>query len=134
MPTVIFRGPLMYRRRMDIAGEWIRGERVEVSQQWLDEHRLRLPPKYFVFHDDAGVTVDAGNDGLPDSGWTKKDIGAWLKGKGEAVSGYTTKSKLLDMVKTTLSPPAPEPEPVVEEVPVEEEAVEEQNIIIGDEE
>ena len=122
MPTVIFRGPLMYRRRMDIAGEWIRGERVEVSQRWLDEHRLRLPPKYFVIHDDAGVTVDAGNDGLPDSGWTKKDISAWLKGKGEAVSGYTTKSKLLDMVKTTLSPPAPEP--VVEEVLVEETIIE----------
>ena len=114
----------MYRRRMDIAGEWIRGERVEVSQQWLDEHRLRLPPKYFVIHDDAGVTVDAGNDGIPDSGWTKKDIGAWLKGKGETVSGYTTKSKLLDIVKTTLSPPAPEPEPVVEEVLVEETIIE----------
>ena len=112
----------MYRRRMDIAGEWIRGERVEVSQQWLDEHRLRLPPKYFVIHDDEGVTVDAGNDGIPDSGWTKKDIGAWLKGKGETVSGYTTKSKLLDMVKTTLSPPAPEP--VVEEVLVEESIIE----------
>ena len=112
----------MYRRRTDMAGEWIRGERVEVSQRWLDEHRLRLPPKYFVIHDDAGVTVDAGNDGIPDSGWTKKDIGAWLKGKGEAVSGYTTKSKLLDMVKTTLSPPAPEP--VVEEVLVEETIIE----------
>ena len=107
---------------MDIAGEWIRGERVEVSQRWLDEHRLRLPPKYFAIHDDAGVTVDAGNDGIPDSGWTKKDIGAWLKGKGETVSGYTTKSKLLDMVKTTLSPPAPEP--VVEEVLVEETIIE----------
>ena len=122
MPTVTFRGPLMYRPRMDKAGEWIRGERVEVSQQWLDEQRFRLLPKYFVINDDAGVTVDAGNDGLPDSGWTKKDIGAWLKGKGETVSGYTTKSKLLDLVKTTLSPPAPEP--VVEEVLVEETIIE----------
>jgi len=122
----------MYRRRMDIAGEWIRGETVEVSQAWLDEHRFRLRPQFFVIHDDAGVTVDAGNDGLPDSGWTKKDISAWLKGKGEVVGGYNTKSKLLDMVGTVLNLPAPEPEPVVEEVPVEE-AVEEQNIT-GDEE
>ena len=38
------------------------------------------------------------------------------------MSGYTTKSKLLDMVKTTLSPPAPEP--VVEEVLVEESIIE----------
>jgi len=127
----------MYRRRMDKAGEWIRGETVQVSQAWLDEQRHRLRPQFFVINGDAGVTVDAGNDGIPDSGWTKKDIGAWLKGKGEAVSGYTTKSKLLDMVGTVLNPPAPEPEPVVEEAPVVEEvpveeAVEEQ-IITGDE-
>ena len=121
----------MYRRRMDIAGEWIRGETVEVNQAWLDEQRHRLRPEFFVINDDAGVTVDAGNDGLPDSGWTKRDISAWLKGKGEVVSGYNTKSKLLDMVETVLNPPAPEPEPVVEEAPVEE-AVEEQ-IITGDE-
>ena len=123
---------MMYRRKSGVSGQWIRGEPVEVSQEWLNKHRVRMSPKTFKIEGDEGVTVDAGNDGLPDSGWTKKDIGAWLKGKGEVVSGYTTKSKLLDMVKTTLNPPAPEPEPVVEEVPVEE-AVEEQDII-GDEE
>ena len=133
MPTVTFLGPMMYRRRMDMSGQWIRGQPVEVSQEWLDHQRNRLLSQFFRIEGDAGVTVDAGNDGLPDSGWTKKDISAWLKGKGEVVSGYTTKSKLLDMVKTTLNPPAPEPEPVVEEVLVEE-AVEEQNTIIGDEE
>lgn len=132
MPTVTFLGPMMYRRKSGVSGQWIRGEPVEVSQEWLNKHRVRMSPKTFKIEGDEGVTVDAGNDGLPDSGWTKKDIGAWLKGKGEVVSGYTTKSKLLDMVKTTLNPPAPEPEPVVEEVPVEE-AVEEQDII-GDEE
>jgi len=132
LPTVTFLGPMMYRRKSDTSGQWIRGEPVEVSQEWLNKHRVRMSPKTFNIEGDEGVTVDAGNDGLPDSGWTKKDIGAWLKGKGEVVSGYTTKSKLLDMVKTTLNPPAPEPEPVVEEVPVEE-AVEEQDII-GDEE
>ena len=132
MPTVIFRGPMMYRRRTDTAGEWIRGEHVGVSQQWLDEYRLRLPPKYFVIHDDAGVTVDAGNDGIPDSGWTKKDISAWLKAKGVEFSGYATKSKLLGLVEETLNPPAPEPEPATVEEPVAEEAVEES--IIGDEE
>tara|TARA_R100001443_G_scaffold65830_1_gene75016 strand:+ start:381 stop:752 length:372 start_codon:yes stop_codon:yes gene_type:complete len=123
---------MMYRRKSDVSGQWVRGEPVEVSQEWLNKHRVRMSPETFKIEGDEGVTVDAGNDGLPDSGWTKKDIGAWLKGKGEVVSGYTTKSKLLDMVKTTLNPPAPEPEPVVEEVPVEE-AVEEQDII-GDEE
>jgi len=124
LPTVTFLGPMMYRRRTDLSGQWIRGEPVEVSQEWLNHQRNRLLSQYFRIEGDAGVTVDAGNDGIPDSGWTKKDIGAWLKGKGEAVSGYTTKSKLLDMVKTTLSPPAPEPEPVVEEVLVEETIIE----------
>jgi hypothetical protein len=127
----------MYRRMLGMSGNWVRGKPVEVNQEWLDRHaRYRASPQFRI-EGDKGVTVDAGNDGLPDSGWTKKDISAWLKGKGEVVSGYTTKSKLLDMVKTTLNPPAPEPEPVVEEVLVEEaveEAVEEQTTIIGDEE
>ena len=122
MPIVTFLGPLMYRRRLDGSGQWIRSEPVVVSQGWLNQERHRLKPNFFRIEGDEGVTVDAGNDGLPDSGWTKKDIGAWLKGKGETVSGYTTKSKLLDLVKTTLSPPAPEP--VVEEVLVEETIIE----------
>ena len=122
---VTFLGPLMYRRRMDISGNWIRGEPVEVSQGWVDKYRHILTPDTFRVEGDAGVTVDAGNDGIPDSGWTKKDIGAWLKEKGAVVGGYNTKSKLLDMVKTTLNPPAPEPEPVVEEIVVAEPVVEE---------
>ena len=125
MPTITYLGPYMYRRMLGMNGNWVRGEPVEVSQEWLNHNaRYRAAPKHFKIEGDEGVTVDAGNDGLPDSGWTKKDIGAWLKGKGEVVSGYTTKSKLLDMVKTTLNPPAPEPEPVVEEVLVEETIIE----------
>lgn len=81
---------------------------------------------------DAGVTVDEGNDGIPDAGWTKKDISDWLKAQGAEFSGYATKAKLLGLVEETLNPPAPEPEPAVVEEPVAEEAVEEP--IIGDEE
>ena len=123
MPTITYLGPYMYRRMLGMSGQWVRGEPVQVSQEWLNENSIyRVSTEQFRIEGDEGVTVDAGNDGLPDSGWTKKDIGAWLKGKGEIVSGYTTKSKLLDMVKTTLSPPAPEP--VVEEVLVEETIIE----------
>lgn len=132
MPTVTFLGPMMYRRRTDISGSWIRGEPVEVSQEWLDRQRVRMSPNTFRIEGDAGVTVDEGNDGLPDSGWTKKDISAWLKAKGVEFSGYATKSKLLGLVEETLNPPAPEPEPATVEEPVAEEAVEEP--IIGDEE
>ena len=122
----------MYRRRTDLSGQWIRGEPVEVSQEWLNHQRNRLLSQYFRIEGDAGVTVDAGNDGIPDSGWTKKDISAWLKAKGVEFSGYATKSKLLGLVEETLNPPAPEPEPATVEEPVVEEAVEES--IIGDEE
>jgi predicted metal-dependent RNase len=123
---------MMYRRRTDLSGQWIRGEPVEVSQEWLNHQRNRLLSQYFRIEGDAGVTVDAGNDGIPDSGWTKKDISAWLKAKGVEFSGYATKSQLLGLVEETLNPPAPEPEPATVEEPVAEEAVEES--IIGDEE
>ena len=132
MPTVTFIGPLAYRRRLDMAGQWVRSEPVEVSQEWLNQHIRRLSPKHFRIEGDAGITVDAGNDGIPDAGWTKKDISAWLKAKGAEFAGYATKAKLLGLVEETLNPPAPEPEPAVVEEPVAEEAVEEP--IIGDEE
>ena len=98
-----------------------RGQVREVSQEWLDKYRqwaIQKGPKNLLIEGDEGVTKDAGNDGLPDSGWTKKDITTWLKDKGVTVTGYATKGKLLDKVKTALNPPAPEP--VVEEVLVEE--------------
>lgn len=126
MPTVTFLGPLMYRRRLDSSGQWVRGETVTVTQVWLNHERRRLKPQFFRIEGDAGVTVDAGNDGIPDSGWTKKDISAWLKAKGVEFSGYATKSKLLGLVEETLNPPAPEPEPATVEEAVEES-------IIGDE-
>jgi len=107
----------------------IRGTPMEVSQAWLDENRSRLSPKWWKV--DGGVTVDEGADGLPDEGWTKKDIMTWLTGRGESVGGYATKAKLLGLVGKTLNPPAPEPTPVVEEAPVEEVAEETQTT--GDE-
>jgi hypothetical protein len=106
-----------------------RGEIREVSQEWLNKYRhwaRQKGPKNLIIEGDEGVTVDEGNDGLPDAGWTKKDITGWLKEKGVSITGYATKAKLLDKVKTTLNPPAPEP--VVEEVapePVAEEVIEE---------
>ena len=82
MPIVTFIGPMAFRRRADMSGQWLRNEPVEVSQKWLDQERRRLSPNYFRIEGDAGITVDEGDDGIPDEGWTKKDISAWLKGKG----------------------------------------------------
>lgn len=133
MPTITYLGPYMYRRMLGMNGTWVRGEPVEVTQEWLNHNaRYRLAPNHFRIEGDAGLTVDEGDDGIPDAGWTKKDISTWLKAQGVEFSGYATKGKLLGLVEETLNPPAPEPEPAVVEEPVAEEAVEES--IIGDEE
>ena len=138
MPLVTFIGPFRTRRRPDSPDEWERNKTEEVSQEWLDTHRLAIcgNPTAFRVEGDEGVTVDDG-DGLPDNGWTNKDSTAWLKAQGAEVGGYATKSKLLGLVAQTLNPPAPEPEPVAEEVQEEgpadvPEEVETQ--ITGDEE
>ena len=128
MPKITYIGSNPYLKLRDDT-EMYRGEVREVSQEWLNKYRhwaRQKGPKNLIIEGDEGITADEGNDGLPDSGWTKKDITGWLKDKGVTVTGYATKAKLLDKVKTTLNPPAPEP--VVEEVapePVAEEVVEE---------
>ena len=97
-----------------------KGQSLSVSQQWVDDNRLFLQKKgnRITVQGDEGVTLDAGSDGLPDAGWTKKDIQAWLKDHGAEYSGYATKTKLLSIVEETINPPAPEP--IAEEQTVEE--------------
>ena len=134
MPTVTYIGNYAYRKVPGTKDIWLKRVPTEVSQEWLDTNRTAIctNPEVFVVKGDAkttagiGFTEDADGDGLPDSGWTKKDITGWLKDKGVSVTGYATKAKLLDKVKAALNPPAPEP--VVEEVapePVVEKVVEE---------
>lgn len=78
---------------------------------------------------------DALGDGIPDSGWRKAQIETWLKSYGVTVpGGYKTKSSLLSIVDTVLSPAAEEeiePEPLAEEVVDEiiEEAIEEAIVV-----
>tara|TARA_A100000172_G_scaffold35390_2_gene21487 strand:- start:674 stop:973 length:300 start_codon:yes stop_codon:yes gene_type:complete len=81
---------------------------MEVPQEYLDANRNRLNKKWWRIEGD-GITVDEGDDGIPDAGWTKKDIGAWMKEKGLAVGGYATKATLLKSVNAFLNP-----EPVAE--------------------
>ena len=105
MPTVTFIGPFYLRRRADRAGQWIRGETEEVTQEWLNEWRHRLPAKHFTIEGDEGVTTDGGNDGIPDNGWTRKDILQWLDDNGvERGSGYLTKTAALTLVQAHLNP------------------------------
>lgn len=126
MPTVTYIGSRVYRKKPDGTGElWPRGEPVSVSQDYLDKHRVAIctNPTAFLVEGDEAVTVDEGADGIPDEGWTKKDITAWLEERGRETGGYTTKSKLLATVAEVLAP-APEPIPEVvetsEETPTQE--------------
>ena len=80
----------------------------------------------------TAITVDAKNDGIPDSGWSKKDISTWLTERDVSYSGYTTKAKLLTLVEETLKPIVDEPVSVPE--PAEEPVEAEQPTITGDEE
>lgn len=86
-------------------GMWTRGEVVEVEQEWLNEWRHTLPATRFLIEGDEGVTTDAGNDGLPDTGWSRKDIITWLKEKDISTgAGYLTKTAGLKLVEEYLNP------------------------------
>lgn len=105
MPTVTYTGPFYERRARHGAASWIRGKTVEVTQEWLNEWRHTLPAKHFNIEGDEGVTTDGGNDGIPDNGWTRKDILQWLDDNGvERGSGYLTKTAALTLVQAHLNP------------------------------
>tara|TARA_R100001510_G_scaffold25725_1_gene22611 strand:- start:162 stop:560 length:399 start_codon:yes stop_codon:yes gene_type:complete len=126
LPTITYIGATVYRKRPDRKDSWVRKEPVEVSQEWLDRYRVPIcsNPSAFLVEGDANaeVSVDEGDDGIPDSGWVKKDISAWLTERGVELPGYATKSKLLALVEEHLNPPAAEPvaeEPAPAEEPTE---------------
>ncbi len=109
MPTITALGPYFERRVPGMKRIMaVRGVPMEVPQEYLDANRNRLNKKWWRIEGD-GITVDEGDDGIPDAGWTKKDIGAWMKEKGLAVGGYATKATLLKSVNAFLNP-----EPVAE--------------------
>ena len=100
MPKVTFTGPFYERRRRDSPTSWVRGQVVGVTQAWLDEWRHTLPAKHFKIEEDEEVTVDGDNDGIPDNGWSRKDILKWLTDNGVSKgSGYLTKTAALALVK-----------------------------------
>tara|TARA_R100001163_G_C5058404_1_gene195015 strand:+ start:1588 stop:1992 length:405 start_codon:yes stop_codon:yes gene_type:complete len=119
-----YKGPFYERKSPDPkVPAFIRGQKREVSQEWLDEFRRKISDTVFLIEGDEGVHIDLDGDGLPDDGWTRANIIKWLEDNGSSVGGgYKTKTKLLSLVDKVLNPPAPVvvPEPVVEEAPVEE--------------
>ena len=99
-----FLGPFFERRRRDSHESWIRNTPVEVSQAWLDEWRHALPLSQFLIEGEEEVTTDAGNDGLPDTGWSRKDILAWMNTNDISTgNGYLTKTAALKLIEQSLS-------------------------------
>lgn len=125
MPTITPLGPFHEKKVPGMKRKVVpRHKPFEVTQEYLDTHRHLLQTRWWSVEGDAGVTVDEGQDGIPDQGWNKKDIQAWMREQGLEVSGYATKSKLLEAVAAFLNPePVTEstPEPTVAEEPTGDE-------------
>ena len=107
MPSVCYNGRSYTTRCIDPSHpDFIRGETREVTTAWLDQWGHRLSKKLFIIrgYEKTVETVDEHNDGIPDNGWSRKDILAWLAKYEIKPSGYATKSKLLELVATVMSP------------------------------
>jgi len=105
MPMVTFLGPFPFRRSPSRGDDdFQRNIARQVSQAWVDQWRHRLPESHWRIDGDEAPTIDMGNDGVPDSGWRRKDIMAWLDTYDARPSGYATKTQLLDIVEALLNP------------------------------
>lgn len=128
MPKVTYNGPYYEARRKDTCEPWLRGQPVEVSQQWLEANRKALR-RNFTIEGDEPATVDLQDDGIPDVAWNRKDILKWLKdNEVKTGSTYLTKTAALALVESYLNPPV-EVEEVKEDLSIVDNTTE-----TGDEE
>ena len=103
MHTITYIGKSWSRRNHDATHpDYIRNEKRDVTKAWLDRYYPRMGDDFLI--EGYESTVDAGNDGVPDDGWSRKDILAWLAKYEITPNGYATKTKLLDLVATVMSP------------------------------
>ena len=120
MPTVTYTGRSWSTRNIDPTHpDFIRGQSREVTTAWLDRYASRLGDDYKI--EGYEKTVDAGNDGVPDSGWSRSDIAAWLAKYDIKPKGYATKTTLLSLVETVMSPEGVEETEALVEESLEEE-------------
>ena len=106
MPTVVYNGRSYSVRCIDPSHpDFIRGVTREVTTAWLDQWGHRLGGLFIINGYEKTVEkVDKENDGIPDEGWSRKDILTWLAKYDIKPNGYATKSKLLELVVTVMSP------------------------------
>ena len=119
-----YMGPQYQHRRPDSPNDFIRGQALEVSQAWLDEHRKHFTKsgQDFLIVGDEGVHSDEDNDGVPDKSWNRKKVLGWLAGYDIVPNGYATKTTLLDLVGKVMNPEqVAEVQDLVSETQAEEE-------------
>ncbi len=131
MPTVTYIGRSHVRRATDpTMRDWEQNRPVDVTSAWLDHYGARLGPENFriegwTLTEAEERTVDQGSDGIPDKGWNKKDIATWLASYNLKPSGYATKTQLLDIVATVMSPDGvEETAEIAQDIAAEEESTE----------
>ena len=116
MPTVTYLGPA-YSTVLDGVEPRFRRVPFEVDMEWLNTWRARMDPKSWLIEgDEQAPTIE----GVPDAGWKRADILAWLSTNGVVPSGYTTKGRALELVADYLSEGQNDEQVQVEESPVEE--------------
>ena len=107
MPTVVYIGKQKAGRNMGALGYWRWGAPVDKSQEWVDANSKALHGQFKVdgkLYQLPAPKQDEGNDGIPDTKWTKGDIMTWLDDEGVDYSSLNTKAKLLAKVKEHLNP------------------------------
>jgi len=93
LPSVTFLGPFYETQHK--TGSWLRGEKVEVTQEWLEDNQKFLPLNKFKIEGEGNLSTD-----IPDENWNRKNIISWLKGVGvQTGNGYLTKSAALLLVQ-----------------------------------
>jgi len=107
LPTITYKGPRRAGANCGRLGWWVWGQVREVNADWLEANRSLVDGPEFRIegYTFEAPTVDEGNDGLPDMGWTKGDILSWMEEKEIESSSLSTKKKLLAAIDAHLNPP-----------------------------
>lgn len=125
MPTVTYIGRSWSTGNIDPTHpDFIRHQPREVTTAWLDKYAFRLGSDYTIEGYKASKIADSKSDlsGVPDSTWSRSDIAKWLSNYDIKPKGYATKTTLLSLVETVMSPDGvEETEALVEESLAEEE-------------
>ena len=94
-----------------------RGQMREVTVAWMDKYHNRFGDDYIITeYENTPPTEGITLDGTPTAEWSRSDIAGWLATYDIKPKGYATKTSLLGLVATVMSPDGvEETEALVEE-------------------